>query len=119
MKPIPLIAACGFTMVVPFMFAANAHDIIIENWKPCATGFQRKDGERSWLEIPAWARIASLRPWYYGDPRLLANHGLCNAKFHRVVLCLPGWQESDDQNAGWFKVCRDWEALQDWKRNNQ
>ncbi|MEJ0093110.1 MAG: hypothetical protein WDN46_06685 [Methylocella sp.] len=87
--------------------AAHAHEtgkIIIANWKPCDTGIQTD--EISWAEIPVWARAKSLRPYYYGEPRLLANHGLCNEKFHRIVLCLPGWEESDDKTAGWFKVCQ-------------
>jgi hypothetical protein len=90
--------------------AAHPHEarkIVIANWKPCATGIQTE--EISWAEIPAWARVKSLRPYYFGEPRLLANHGLCNEKFHRVVLCLPGWEDSDDKTAGWFKVCQEYQ----------
>jgi hypothetical protein len=81
--------------------------VVAANWKPCATGIQRD--EPSFDEIPAWARAPELRPYYDSDPRLLANHGLCNAKFHRVVLCLPGWQE-DHANTPEFRVCQAWES---------
>jgi hypothetical protein len=88
-------------------YPQGAHKIIIANWKSCATGIQTD--EISWAEIPAWARAKSLKPYYYGDPRLLANHGLCNEKFHRVVLCLPGWEDNDDKTAGWFKACQEYQ----------
>jgi hypothetical protein len=84
---------------------AEGHTVIITNWKPCATGIQHD--EPSFDEIPAWARAKSLRPYYYYDPRVLANHGLCNAKFHLVVLCLPGWEESLE-HGDWYKVCNLW-----------
>ena len=87
--------------------AASAHaegrTIVINHWRPCATGIQHD--KPSWDEVPSWTREKSIQRYFYGDPRLLANHGLCNAKFHRVVLCLPGWEESRDKEAGWFKVC--------------
>jgi hypothetical protein len=66
--------------------------VVAANWKPCATGVQHD--EPSFDEFPAWANTKALRPYYDSDPRLLSNHGLCNAKFHRVVLCLPGWEEN-------------------------
>lgn len=84
---------------------ANAR-VVVENWKPCATGIHTEDG--SWAEIPAWARAKSLQPYYFGNPRWLATHGLCNEKYHRVVYCSPGWDEgpAKDQNP----VCRAWWA---------
>lgn len=87
-------------------YAREADKIVIANWKSCATGIQTD--EISWAEIPAWARAKSLKPYYNSNPRLLALHGLCNEKFHRVVLCPVGWEESDgeDKTAGWFKVCQ-------------
>jgi hypothetical protein len=94
--------------------ARETHKIVIAHWKPCATGIQAD--EISWAEIPAWARAKSLRRFYYGEPRLLANHGLCNEKFHRVVLCLPGWEESDDKTVGWFKVCQEFQNSRQQKR---
>jgi hypothetical protein len=89
-----VIAMSGSTKIIP------------ENWAPCATGIQRD--EPSFDEIPAWANTKELRPYYDSDPRLLANHGLCNAKFHRVLLCLPGWQEDHDGSPE-FRVCQAWE----------
>jgi hypothetical protein len=97
-----LLAAALMTAISPAMAK-----VVAANWKPCATGVQHD--EPSFDEIPAWARAASLRPYYDSDPRLLANHGLCNAKFHRVVLCLPGWQEDHD-NSPSFRVCHAWES---------
>ena|ERR1700730_4018328 len=95
--------------------AANAK-IIPENWKPCAdaangvvyehtTNFDGKPIVLTRFQIPAWAHDPAIRPYYMDDPLLLANHGLCNAKFHRIVLCLPGWEDNDDKTAPWFKVC--------------
>ena len=80
-----------------------------ENWRPCATGIRHE--EPSFDEIPAWAAAPSLCPYYEGEPRLLAMHGLCNAKFHRVVMCWPAWQYSVNEswNEPWFKVCAAYE----------
>jgi hypothetical protein len=80
--------------------------IVAANWKSCATGIQHD--EPSFDEIPVLARAPTLRPYYDSDPRLLANHGLCNVKFHRVVLCFPGWQ-GDHLNTPADRVCRAWE----------
>jgi hypothetical protein len=89
--------------------AGAAHSkIVIANWKPCATGIQHDDP--SWDEIPAWARAKSLQPYYLGEPRLLAIHGLCNKKFHRVVLCLPGWEDGDKTEPE-FKVCQEYQTI--------
>jgi hypothetical protein len=101
---------------------AMAHDVIPENWKACgdpANGVKYEyttnvRGEPIVItrdQIPSWARSPALRPYYFDDELLLANHGLCNEKFHRVVLCLPGWEDGDSK-ADWYKVCAFWRANQ-------
>ncbi|HEX8047269.1 MAG TPA: hypothetical protein VF537_15690, partial [Rhizobium sp.] len=55
-------------------------------------------------------KAKTIQPFFYQDPRLLALHGLCNDKFHRVVLCLPGWQDSTDKNACWYSICAGYQA---------
>jgi hypothetical protein len=81
--------------------------IIAENWAPCAnaangvvyertTNFRGEPIIITRLQPPAWTRTRSLRPYYLDNPLLLATHGLCNAKFHRLVICLPGWQENHE-----------------------
>lgn len=85
--------------------------IVLSNWKSCAVGpLSESGGDADWKAIPKWARSKDLRPWFMDDPRLLANHGLCNAKFRRVVLCVPGWQESNDKDACWYAICNGYQA---------
>nr|WP_246084990.1 hypothetical protein [Rhizobium glycinendophyticum] len=80
--------------------------IVFSNWKSCAIGpLSETGGEADWKAVPKWTRSKDLRRWFMDDPRLLANHGLCNAKFRRVVLCAPGWQESEDTGACWYAIC--------------
>lgn len=76
-----------------------------ENWKSCSTGKMSIENI-SWKEIPAWARAKHLQPYYHFNPRALALHGLCNAKFKRVVYCYPGWQDDENKDADWYRVCR-------------
>jgi hypothetical protein len=78
---------------------STAHAKIIPgNWKPCGdasngvvyeggTNFKGDPITITRLQTPAWTRSPAIRPYY--DPLLLANHGLCNAKFHRFARC-PG-----------------------------
>lgn len=54
-----------------------------------------------------------IRPYFFDDPRMLALHGLCNTKFKRVVMCLPGWQESKDKNACWYLICSGYQAAKE------
>jgi hypothetical protein len=81
----------------------------LSNWKSCAIGplsesADEKVAEKEdWLSVPAWTK--SLSQNFYNEPRLLANHGLCNEKLRRVVLCLPAWEENDDKSANWYLIC--------------
>jgi hypothetical protein len=85
--------------------------IVLSNWKSCAIGpLKETGGDADWATVPAWTKDRAIRPYFDNDPRLLANHGLCNAKFHRVVLCLPGWQESNDKDACRYLICSGFQA---------
>src|ERR1700730_15102582 len=70
------------------------HSIVISNWKSCAigpigmSGNQAGDDAADRKAIPTWSRRM-----VGDDSLLLANPGLCNEKFHRIVYCLPGWDE--------------------------
>jgi len=92
-------AACVATAVP----AATIHR---ENWKPCA--LRSMDANYAdadfWAVIPAWTRKPEIAKYFDNEPRLLANHGLCNAKFERVVLCLPAW-DIDPPTTPAQKVC--------------
>jgi hypothetical protein len=80
--------------------------IILSNWKSCAIGqLSEGGGAADWAAVPAWTKDRSISPYFHDDPRLLANHGLCNTKYRRVVLCLPGWEESQDKDACWNLIC--------------
>ena len=99
--------------VIVTMPVARACDqtIILSNWRPCAIGqLSETGGSADWVAVPAWTNDRAIRPYFYDDPRLLANHRLCNAKFRRVVLCLPGWQESEDRDACWYLICSGFQA---------
>jgi hypothetical protein len=82
------------------------HSIVLSNWVSCATGpLSESGGDVDWAAVPTWTRDRAIRPYFYNDPRLLANHGLCNAKYRRIVLCLAGWEESKDKDACWYLIC--------------
>lgn len=90
--------------------AACDQTIILSNWKSCAVGAQAANGAKSdWDVIPEWTRDEKIKPYFMDDPHLLAEHGLCNEKFHRVVLCLPGWEQSS-KDACWFLICSGFRA---------
>ncbi|MGJ0510278.1 MAG: hypothetical protein ACR652_24800 [Methylocystis sp.] len=75
--------------------------IKVENWKPCATG---PDYD---TDVPSWAKSKALRPYYDDNIRRLAIHGLCNAKFRRVVVCDPEMDDLDpDGKNPAYAVCR-------------
>ncbi|MBX5220507.1 hypothetical protein HJC04_09330 [Rhizobium sp. NLR8a] len=79
--------------------------ITISNWSFCATGnVSAEGGAADWKVVPAWTREQAISAYFGNDPRLLANHGLCNAKFHRVVLCQPGWQTGNPDTCSYL-VC--------------
>jgi hypothetical protein len=106
MKTILLVGCLAFGTCLATS-AAQAK-IIPQNWKSCHTGAPlRDDGKNDKASVPAWL-LPMINP---DDARLYALHGLCNEKFHRVVLCLTGWQEdaSESWNQPWFKVCAAWE----------
>ena len=82
------------------------HTIVLSNWRSCAVGtLSANGGNADWVAVPAWTKDRRIQPYFHGEPRLLANHGLCNEKFRRVVLCLPGWEESQDKKACWYQIC--------------
>ncbi|MDI5924403.1 hypothetical protein [Rhizobium leguminosarum] len=79
--------------------------IMISNWSFCATAnVSDEGGDADWKIVPAWTREKAISAYFGNDPRLLANHGLCNAKFHRVVLCQPGWQTGNPDECSYL-VC--------------
>ncbi|MBB2678606.1 UNVERIFIED_ORG: hypothetical protein M2312_002111 [Rhizobium esperanzae] len=79
--------------------------VVISNWSFCATGnVSAEGGAADWKIVPAWTREKAISAYFGNDPRLLANHGLCNAKFHRVVLCQPGWQTGNPDECSYL-VC--------------
>lgn len=96
-------------IIVFSMSAAYAdckHTLVLSNWRACAIGpLSETGGDADWAAVPAWTRDRTIQTYFYGEPRLLANHGLCNEKFHRVVLCLPGWEENRDDKACWYRIC--------------
>jgi hypothetical protein len=98
-----LIAATLAALATPTL--AADHTINPANWKSCAVGPLSDDGGQDWSAVPAWTRDPAISKWFYNEPRLLANHGLCNEKFHRVVLCLPGWDMDGPKKDGWYLVC--------------
>jgi len=88
--------------------------IVLSNWKSCAVGeLSEEGGQSDWKAVPKWANDPKVRPYFFDDPRMLALHGLCNSKFKRVVMCLPGWQESQDRNACWYLICSGYQAKTD------
>jgi hypothetical protein len=110
-----------FSIIAIFVtiFGADAavacdQTIVLTNWKSCAVGpLSEEGGEQDWKAVPSWARDSKIRPFFFDDPRMLAEHGLCNSKFKRVVMCLPGWQESRDKNACWYLICSGYQASKD------
>ncbi|MGV4793326.1 hypothetical protein [Rhizobium sp. F40D2] len=79
--------------------------VVISNWSFCATGnVSAEGGAADWKVVPAWTREDAISAYFGNDPRLLANHGLCNAKFRRVVLCQPGWQTGNPDECSYL-VC--------------
>ncbi|MBY5869606.1 hypothetical protein [Rhizobium leguminosarum] len=78
--------------------------IVISNWKSCYVGeLSDKGGDADWQAVPEWTRDKAV---YFGhDPRALANHGLCNAKFRRVALCWAGWEMGDPDEWGRPTYC--------------
>lgn len=111
-KKLLLALASLFIIGTPIAYACE-QPIVLSNWKSCAVGpLSETGGEADWKAVPKGTRSKDLRPWFMDDPRLLANHGLCKAKFHRVVLCAPGWQESDDKEACWYPICNGYRASQ-------
>jgi hypothetical protein len=97
--------------VTPNIAIACDQTIVLTNWKSCAVGALSDDGgEADWSAVPTWAKDQKVQPYFFGEPRMLALHGLCNNKFKRVVMCLPGWQESNDKNACWYLICSGYHA---------
>ncbi|PCK85789.1 hypothetical protein CPT32_16160 [Rhizobium sophoriradicis] len=79
--------------------------IVISNWSLCATGnVSAEGGAADWKVVPAWTRQKAISAYFGNEPRLLANHGLCNEKFQRVVTCLPGWEMGDPDECSYL-IC--------------
>lgn len=98
-----LISICAMSSA---QAADCGHTIIPSNWKSCAVGkLTANGGDADWAAVPAWTKDRKIQPYFFGEPRMLANHGLCNEKFRRVVLCLPGWEERQEKGACWYQVC--------------
>jgi hypothetical protein len=90
--------------------SACDHPIVISNWKSCSVGPLSEDAENDWPAVPAWTKSPKITPYFDNEPRMLALHGLCNEKFQRVILCLPGWQEDDDKDTCEYLICSGFEA---------
>lgn len=106
-----LVAVGLFVAMASNPAAACDQTIKVSNWKSCAVGnLSDEGGEADWKAVPVWARDKAIRPYFESDPRLLANHGLCNNRFKRVVLCLPGWEEARDKDACWYFICSGYAA---------
>lgn len=109
MKPLHVFFSVFLGGVLPAI--ACDQPVVLSNWKSCAIGTLGTDGGKSdWDAVPQWAQSDKIKPYYFDDPRMLAKYGLCNAKFHRVVLCLLGWKDSRDKNACWYLICSGHEA---------
>lgn len=103
-----LIAAGG---IATSPASACGHSVVLSNWQSCAIApLSDGGGGNDWAAVPSWVKDPVIRRYFFDDPRLLANHGVCNAKFHRVTLCLPGWQESSDKDACWYLICSGFQA---------
>lgn len=77
------------TMMSADVALACDDTIVLTNWKSCAVGpLSEGGGGLDWRAVPSWANNASIRPYFFDDPRMLALHGLCNTNFKRVVMCL-------------------------------
>jgi hypothetical protein len=106
-----LAALAAASIVTTTSAQACDQAIVLSNWKSCAIRpLSENGGEADWAAVPAWTRSSAIRRYFFDDPRLLANHGLCNAKYHRVVLCLVGWEESEDKDACWYLICSGFQA---------
>ena len=79
--------------------------IVLSNWKSCQIGpLSDEGGAADWKAVPEWTREKAISRVFLNDPRSLANHGLCNAKYHRVVICWPGWDEGDKNECS-YRIC--------------
>ncbi|SCB57684.1 hypothetical protein GA0061105_103140 [Rhizobium aethiopicum] len=79
--------------------------IMISNWSLCAiANVSDEGGQADWKAVPEWTRQKAISAYFGNEPRLLANHGLCNTKFQRVVLCLPGWEMGDPDECSYL-IC--------------
>jgi len=64
---------------------AGDNRIIVKNWKSC----RESNGS-----IPAWTKSKHLQDYYDRDPHYLAQWGLCNEKYHRIVICAGNYFEA-------------------------
>ncbi|MGO7872922.1 hypothetical protein [Rhizobium leguminosarum] len=89
--------------------------IVLSNWKSCQVApLSDEGGAADWKAVPEWTRDKAISPYFLNDPRALANHGLCNAKFHRVVICWPGWDEGNKDECSYL-ICNG----ASWKRESE
>lgn len=90
--------ACLFigSLIFPSASVAAGYKIIAENWGSCI----RSNGD-----IPDWAKVQYLRQYYDDDPRYLAQWGLCNEKYHRLVICAGNYFEFSPDSSDSSRVC--------------
>jgi hypothetical protein len=106
MKKLLLAATAAMALAGPTLANPKDHTIVLSNWKACAIGpLSETGGQADWAAVPAWTKDPAIRPWFDNDPRVLALHGLCSAKFHRVVLCLPGWDMDGPRKDNVYLIC--------------
>lgn len=74
---------------------AGDNRIIAKNWKPC----RNNSGD-----LPAWTKSKHLQDYYDRDSHYLAQWGLCNEKYHRVVICAGNYFEEPLSTSD--KVCQ-------------
>lgn len=93
--------------------------ITISNWSLCAiANVSDEGGQADWKAVPAWTRQKAISAYFGNEPRLLANHGLCNAKFQRVVLCLPGWDMGDPDECSYL-ICSGYYSSMSGKKDRE
>ncbi|WP_064693614.1 hypothetical protein [Rhizobium aegyptiacum] len=93
--------------------------IMISNWSLCAiANVSDEGGQADWKAVPAWTRQKAISAYFGNEPRLLANHGLCNTKFQRVVLCLPGWDMGDPDECSYL-ICSGFYSYMSGKKDRE
>jgi hypothetical protein len=85
-----LLAAAALGMLTSPALAVD-HTINPANWRACAVGpLSDIGGEADWAAVPDWTRDPAISRWFYNEPRLLANHGLCKSSTESSSACPVG-----------------------------